>query len=113
MVNSASKTIALCSFSNLINAADRAIMPIAILQMAVEYKWDMHAQGWILSAFPIGYFSSQIIGGGAAKRFGGKNILTLAVLTWSFLTLFTPIIASSVKLLIISRIALGIAEGLG
>lgn len=60
MVTSASKTIALCSFSNLINAADRAIMPIAILQMAPEYKWDMHQQGWILSAFPIGYFSSQV-----------------------------------------------------
>ena len=60
MVTSASKTIALCSFSNLINAADRAIMPIAILQMAPEFKWDMHQQGWILSAFPIGYFSSQV-----------------------------------------------------
>lgn len=113
MVTSASKTIALCSFSNLINAADRAIMPIAILQMAPEYKWDMHQQGWILSAFPIGYFSSQIIGGSFSKRFGGKNILTFAVLSWSLLTFLTPIIASSVKLLILSRIALGIAEGVG
>lgn len=60
MLISTSKTVALCSFSNLINAADRAIMPIAVLQMAPEYKWDMHAQGWILSAFPIGYFSSQV-----------------------------------------------------
>ena len=55
-----SKTVALCSFSNLINAADRAIMPIAVLQMSPEFKWDMYAQGWILSAFSIGYFSSQV-----------------------------------------------------
>lgn len=60
MLISTSKTVALCSFSNLINAADRAIMPIAVLQMGPEFKWDMHAQGWILSAFPIGYFSSQV-----------------------------------------------------
>lgn len=60
MIKASSKTIALCSFSNLINAADRAIMPIAILQMAPEFKWNMHDQGWILSAFPFGYFSSQV-----------------------------------------------------
>ena len=61
MLISTSKTVALCSFSNLINSADRAIMPIAIVQMANEFKWDMRHQGWILSAFPIGYFSSQVI----------------------------------------------------
>lgn len=60
MIKASSKTIALCSISNLINAADRAIMPIAILQMAPEFKWNMHDQGWILSAFPLGYFSSQV-----------------------------------------------------
>ena len=60
LITSTTKTIALCSLSNLINAADRAIMPIAIIQMAPEFKWDMHDQGWILSAFPLGYFSSQV-----------------------------------------------------
>lgn len=60
MLISTSRTVALCAFSNLINAADRAIMPIAILQMAPEFNWDMHSQGWLMSAFPIGYFSSQV-----------------------------------------------------
>jgi len=113
MVTSASKTIALCSISNLINAADRAIMPIAILPMAREFNWNMHDQGWILSAFPIGYFSSQIIGGSFSKKFGGKNMLTFSVLIWSFITLFTPLISSSVNMLIFSRVCLGIAEGVG
>ena len=88
-------------------------MPIAILQMAPEFNWDMHAQGWILSAFPIGYFSSQIIGGQFSRRFGGKPVLALAVLIWSLLTFLTPLFASSLKILIVSRIALGIAEGVG
>jgi hypothetical protein len=57
---STSKIVALCSFANLINAADRAIMPIAVLQMAPQFNWDIHSQGWILSAFSIGYFSSQV-----------------------------------------------------
>jgi len=113
MITSTSKTIALCSLSNLINAADRAIMPIAILQMAPEFKWTMHDQGWILSAFPFGYFSSQIIGGSFSKRFGGKNMLILSVLLWSIITLLTPLISSSVNMLIFSRVLLGIAEGVG
>jgi len=113
MLITTSKTVALCSFSNLINSADRAIMPIAILQMGKEFKWDMHEQGLILSAFPLGYFSSQIIGGSFSKRFGGKNVLTFAVLLWSLLTLFTPLIASSINMLIFSRILLGISEGVG
>jgi MFS family permease len=40
-------------------------------------------------------------------------VLTLAVLLWSLLTFLTPLFASSVRLLIVSRIALGMAEGLG
>jgi MFS family permease len=54
---------------------------------------------------------SKIIGGNFAKKFGGKNVLTFAVLIWSLITLITPIIASSVKLLVLSRITLGLAEG--
>ncbi len=53
-------TIALCSFANFINAADRVIMPIAIIQMTDEFKWDLHGQGWVLSAFAVGYMSSMV-----------------------------------------------------
>lgn len=53
-------TIALCSLANFINAADRVIMPIAIIQMSSEFKWDLHDQGWILSAFSIGYMGTMV-----------------------------------------------------
>lgn len=46
--------------ANFINAADRVIMPIAIIQMSTEFKYDLHVQGWILSAFAIGYMSSMV-----------------------------------------------------
>jgi MFS family permease len=59
------------------------------------------------------FYINKIIGGSFAKRFGGKNVLTLAVFTWSLLTFLTPLFASSVGTLILSRIALGVAEGLG
>ena len=60
MLSRASHTIALCSIANFINSADRVIMPIAIVPMADEYKWDLHGQGWVLSSFAVGYMSSQV-----------------------------------------------------
>ena len=55
-----SRIVALCSAANFINAADRVIMPIAIVPMTDEFKWNLHWQGWILSAFAFGYFTSQV-----------------------------------------------------
>ena len=58
---SSSKIVALCSMANFINAADRVIMPIAVVPMTDQYHWNMGVQGWILSAFAYGYISSQVL----------------------------------------------------
>lgn len=113
MMAKSSRVIALCSAANFINAADRIIMPIAIIPMTSHYKWSLYWQGWILSSFAFGYIASQVIGANAAARFGGKNVLTFAVLLWSVTTLVTPYVASSLYLLLICRIFLGLGEGLG
>jgi hypothetical protein len=60
MLPRTSRIVALCSAANFINAADRVIMPIAIVPMTDEFKWNLHWQGWILSAFAFGYFTSQV-----------------------------------------------------
>ena len=61
MLPKTSRIVGLCSIANFINAADRVIMPIAIVPMTDEFKWSLHWQGWILSAFAFGYFTSQVI----------------------------------------------------
>lgn len=108
-------------------------MPIAIIPMAQVYKWSLHAQGWILSAFAFGYFTSQLLGvlpfrkhllfhitlqniiAGScwASRLGAKNVLICSVLLWSIATFVTPLLAHSLVALVIGRIILGFAEGLG
>lgn len=108
-----SKIIALCSIANFINSADRVIMPIAIIQMSDQFKWDLHGQGWILSAFAVGYMSSQVIGGNFSKRYGGKFVLAAAVFMWSLSTFITPFLSFSINSLILLRFLLGIAEGFG
>lgn len=54
------RLIVLCTVANFINSADRAILPIAIIQMTDEYGWTMAWQGWILSSFSYGYITSQV-----------------------------------------------------
>lgn len=60
MLPRTSRIVALCSAANFINAADRVIMPIAIVPMTDEFKWNLYWQGWVLSAFAFGYFTSQV-----------------------------------------------------
>lgn len=55
-----SRIVGLCSVANFINAADRVIMPIAIVPMTDQYHWSLQLQGWILSSFAFGYLTSQV-----------------------------------------------------
>uniref|UniRef100_A0A0X3PHD4 Sodium-dependent phosphate transport protein 1 n=2 Tax=Schistocephalus solidus TaxID=70667 RepID=A0A0X3PHD4_SCHSO len=112
-VNIPLKIIILCCIANFINSADRVLMPITIISMADEFNWDMHTQGWILSSFSVGYLSSLIAGGSAAKKYGGKRVLTLAVFLWSISAFFTPYFASSWMVMVFFRFLLGVGEGIG
>jgi len=105
--------VVLCSIANFINAADRVIMPIAIIPMTSYFKWTMHWQGWILSAFAFGYLSSQIIGACAAKKFGGKAILLLSVFLWSISIVAIPWVSHNTFALVLCRVISGFGEGLG
>lgn len=60
MYNSVKTIVGLCSAANFINAADRVIMPTAIIQMSEQYGWNLHGQGWILSSYAIGYMASGV-----------------------------------------------------
>ncbi|KAK4315096.1 hypothetical protein Pmani_013658 [Petrolisthes manimaculis] len=108
-----SKVVLLCSIANFINAADRVLMPLAIVPMTSEFKWSLYWQGWILSAFAFGYFTSQIIGATAARKYGGRRVLCFAVTMWSLSTVVTPLAAPYLPALISTRIILGLGEGLG
>ncbi|KAF6017556.1 hypothetical protein EB796_024161 [Bugula neritina] len=81
--------------------------------MSEQFSWDLHGQGWILSSFAIGYMASGVLGASAAKRYGGKLTLLIAVLLWSLSTFITPYFAHSRWALIGLRVLLGIGEGLG
>lgn len=57
--------------------------------------------------------SPQVIGGSAARKYGGKSVLAMAVFLWSLSTIMVPFFAHSINALLISRVLLGLGEGLG
>lgn len=54
--------------------------PLAV-NMAAEYGYTSEQKGQILSAFAAGYALTQVVGGLAADRFGGKPFMLLGLLT--------------------------------
>ncbi|KRZ27599.1 putative anion transporter 4, chloroplastic [Trichinella pseudospiralis] len=112
-LNFPSNLVYMCCIANFINAVDRIIMPIAIVELAEEMKYGIYQQGWVLSAFSAGYIGSQILSSCIGAQWNGYGLLGFVVLLWSVSMLVTPYVASSFPLLMFSRLLLGLGEGLG
>mmetsp|Transcript_10875 Transcript_10875/g.24984 ORF Transcript_10875/g.24984 Transcript_10875/m.24984 type:complete len:469 (+) Transcript_10875:65-1471(+) len=105
-------TCAVASLANLVQQADRVIMPIAVIPMAEEHGWDKMMKGWALSAFAVGYISVQPIAGWTSTKVTPLLLLWVAVLGCSSSTIVVPLATSlSFGMLILSRICLGLTEG--
>ncbi|HTK97442.1 MAG TPA: ACS family MFS transporter [Pseudomonadales bacterium] len=106
-------TLVLLSFAAVfICYMDRVNMSVAIIPMAAEFGWNPEKQGQVLAAFFVGYLATQVLGGRLADRFGGKVVLGIGVLSWSFFTLITPFAAAAgFAALLAARIGMGVGEG--
>lgn len=106
------QVVLLCFVSFVICNCDRINISVAILPMAQYYGWSQTTVGIIQSAFFWGYVLTQIPGGYLADLYGGKQVLAAGVITWSAMTLLTPLAASSnIGLLLLVRASLGFGEG--
>ncbi|CAI2169632.1 3149_t:CDS:2 [Funneliformis geosporum] len=85
---------------------------VAIVFMAMDFGWSSTTQGIVLSAFFVGYLTTQVLGGALADKFGGKPVLAIAAATRVLFTLLTPKASEfGLNPLIICRICVGIGEG--
>ena len=83
--------VLMCFAATFVCYIDRVNISVAIIPMAEELNWDLETQGAILSSFYVGYLLMQVGGGFLADKFGGKMVLGLGVLIWSFFTIITPL----------------------
>ncbi|MEA3179504.1 MAG: transporter, family, solute carrier family 17, partial [Gammaproteobacteria bacterium] len=94
-----------------ISYIDRTNISVGAIAMKAQLGWTETQKGLVLSSFYIGYMLLMLVTGALANRFGGKIVLGIAVIWWSFFTVFTPPAAmTSLLALVGARIALGAGE---
>ncbi|KAI1294735.1 putative transporter slc-17.2 [Halotydeus destructor] len=77
---------------------------------APQYDWDLTTQNLILGAFYYPYVALQIPSGRMAEIFGSKYIITLGLLGSGLVNLLTPLAATSVLVMTLTRILIGIFQ---
>ncbi|KAE7997657.1 hypothetical protein FH972_002272 [Carpinus fangiana] len=105
------KFIGTTSLAFVICNMDKVNLSIAIIPMSHQFGWNSSTAGLVQSSFFWGYALSQLPGGWLAKVFGGRKVLKIGVLTWSLATALVPLLAGFMPGLILSRILVGIGEG--
>lgn len=72
---------------------------------------NQSSKGTILSTFYYGYACSQVPGGWAAQKIGGRRILLCSFILWSLTCAFVPLDPNRVAVLVIARLLVGVAQG--
>jgi ACS family glucarate transporter-like MFS transporter len=71
---------------------DRINILVSAPYLASEFGLSTQALGEVLSAFLFGYAFGLVPGGWLADRFGPRNVLTAAGISWALITLLTGLI---------------------
>ncbi|CAG5042955.1 unnamed protein product [Parnassius apollo] len=104
-----------------VSYATRVSMSIAIVAMTTDndygyliFNWERSVQDTILSSFFWGYIVLQIPAGLLAGKFGGKMLITLAMVTTGLVNLVTPLAATKGDWIAVCacRILMGLSQGM-
>ncbi|XP_078174128.1 phosphate transporter 4;5 [Carex rostrata] len=105
------KLIGATSLAFVICNMDKVNLSIAIIPMSHQFGWNSTTAGLVQSSFFWGYALSQLPGGWLAKLFGGRKVLEVGVVIWSLATAVVPVVAGFMPALLLSRVMVGIGEG--
>ena len=106
-----------CSYALMVCNLLRVFLPVALIRMAPAFGWDMRVQGALMSSFLLGYALTQLPGGRMADSRGARGVLGMALLLCGTVTAMTPLLlnearpASSLGVLLVSRLLVGMGEG--
>ncbi|KAG2483091.1 hypothetical protein HYH03_018029 [Edaphochlamys debaryana] len=98
-------------FATFTAYVERVGFSIAFTDLAKVSGIDESVKGTVLSAFYWGYALSQIPGGWAAQRYGGRIMLILCFASWSLISILTPTDARHTFAISMARVCVGIAQG--
>lgn len=105
-------TVLLTFLCTCVCYVERVGFSIAYTSTAQKLGVHQATKGWVLSAFYYGYASSQVPGGWAAQKLGGRRVLLLSFVLWSITCLLTPTDPKvPIYFLIAIRLSVGVAQG--
>jgi MFS family permease len=58
----------------------RINLSVAVIDIALQYKWDSAYTGIVLSSFFYGYLCTQVVGGSLAEKYGAKWVTNYMLL---------------------------------
>ncbi|KAH6757901.1 phosphate transporter 4 [Perilla frutescens var. hirtella] len=90
---------------------ERVGFSIAYTSAADAAGINQSSKGVILSTFYYGYACSQVPGGWAAQKIGGRRVLLLSFLLWSLTCAFVPLDPNRVTVMVLARLLVGVAQG--
>ncbi|CAL9023013.1 unnamed protein product [Prunus brigantina] len=99
------------SYSLTRTMVERVGFSIAYTAAADAAGVTQSSKGTILSTFYYGYACSQVPGGWAAQRIGGRCVLLLSFVTWSLTYAFVPLDPNRVTMMVLARLLVGVAQG--
>ncbi|KAL1525626.1 hypothetical protein AB1Y20_020479 [Prymnesium parvum] len=76
----------LCATRAVVQAC-RMVWPPLVVLIAAEFSLSLVEQATLLSGFPLGYMCTQVVGGIAADRFGGKPVQTASLAAFALVML--------------------------
>ncbi|XP_060605666.1 uncharacterized transporter slc-17.2-like [Ruditapes philippinarum] len=97
---------------NVIDTECGAIVSKDKVEWSPEIHWKKSEISILLSSYFYGSFFTQILSGYISDTFGGKHVITAAMLISTICSLLTPICArTSLALVFVIRISVGLAGG--
>ncbi|OMO59100.1 Major facilitator superfamily [Corchorus olitorius] len=103
--------VILTFFSTSVCYIERVGFSIAYTVAADAAGISEASKGLLLSAFFWGYACSQVPGGWAAQKIGGRKILLLSFVLWSSTCFLVPLDPNRATVLIVARLLVGVAQG--
>lgn len=103
--------VILTFFCTSVCYVERVGFSIAYTVAADAAGVNQSSKGTILSTFYYGYACSQVPGGWAAQRIGGRKVLLLSFVLWSMTCALVPLDPNRVLVLVLARLLVGVAQG--
>ena len=99
------------SLSFMVMFLGRTVFSVAGPTIMKEYGWTSTQFGYASTAFFIGYMISMIPSGAIADKYGATKVLIVSLLLSGLFTFLTPIIGTSIGLMILVRALVGFSQG--